>query len=464
MIRNHVLGIHDRGKDMQFSDIPNVNQLLGLSIFDGTSKEWATHIVRLCTEEVRLQIRGGHLNKIWTLDDWGAFLKNKKEELSQGRYQRVINATGIVVHTNLGRAPISAEVLNYMTLVSQYTDLELQLQTGKRGGRISGIRDKLRQLTGAEDALVVNNNAAAVLLVLSAISSGREVIVSRGELVEIGGSFRVPDVIQQGGAILKEVGCTNRTRVSDFEHAISDQTGAILRVHPSNYQIVGFTERADRSELAELARVHNVPLIDDLGSGLLNRAPNVPWRQELEHEESIAEAIRSGVDLVCASGDKLLGGVQAGLIVGRADLIALCRSHPLYRAIRLDKMMLAGLEATLQIHLEGRASDLPVWHYLERTQTDCRRLAEKLVQQLSRPEVTMREDVSLVGGGASPERVLPTWVIEIATENSEDFAQALRTGYPAIMPRIQRGHILLDLRTIDAMDIEDICDRIAACL
>lgn len=449
---------------MQFSDIPNVNQLLSLSIFDGVSTEWATHIVRLCTDAVRRQIRTGTLTEVWSLDDWAECLDSKRKELSQGRYQRVINATGIVVHTNLGRAPLSEEVLQYMTQVSQYTDLELQLQTGKRGGRISGIREKLCQLTGAEDALVVNNNAAAVLLVLSVVASGREVIVSRGELVEIGGSFRVPDVIQQGGAILREVGCTNRTRVSDFADALSDDTGAILRVHPSNYQIVGFTERADRRELSDLAKMHNVPLIDDLGSGLLHRAPNVPWRKELEREESMAEAIRAGVDLVCASGDKLLGGVQAGLIVGRADLIEQCRRHPLYRALRLDKMILAGLEATLQIHLEGRASDLPVWQYLERTQEECRLLAEDLMQRMSRPDVTMRKDVSLVGGGASPDRVLPTWVIEISTANPEGVSHALRTGSPAIMTRIRRDHIVLDLRTVDATDLEDICTRIVDCV
>ena len=449
---------------MQFSDIPNVNQLLDLPVFEGVSTEWATHIVRLCTDEVRTQIKEGHLPEVWTLNDWTAFLDLKKKALSKGRYQRVINATGIVVHTNLGRAPIAEEVLKTITEVSQYTDLELQLQTGKRGGRISGIRDKLRQLTGAEDALVVNNNAAAVLLVLSTVASGREVIVSRGELVEIGGSFRVPDVIQQGGAILREVGCTNRTRVADFADAISEHTGAILRVHPSNYQIVGFTERADRKELSDLARSHNVPLIDDLGSGLLSRAPNVPWRRELEREESISEAIRAGVDLVCASGDKLLGGVQAGLIVGRADLVEKCRKHPLYRALRLDKIMLAGLDATLQIHLEGRASELPVWQYLQRTQMECHRLAEQLMQQLSRPEVTMREDVSLVGGGASPDRVLPTWVLEITTEDPDAMAHTLRTGTPAIMTRIQRNRVLLDLRTVDVHDIEHISARVTACL
>lgn len=441
---------------MQYSEIPNVNQLLELPVFEDVGKAWATHIVRVATAEVRDKIRSGQLRATWTLSDWTALLTEVKIRLSTRRYQKVINATGIVVHTNLGRAPLATEVVDYMMSVTQYTDLELSLDTGTRGGRISGIRDKICQITGAEDALVVNNNAAAVLLTLSAVASGKEVVVSRGELVEIGGSFRIPNVIQQGGAILKEVGCTNRTRVADFAAGITDNTGALLRVHPSNYQIVGFTERANRRELAQLAEQHGLPLIDDLGSGLLVRAPDVPWKRQLEEEESIAGAIQDGVSLVCASGDKLLGGVQAGLIVGRADLVSRCRQHPLYRALRLDKVMLAGLEATLQIHLEERSSELPVWRYLERTPEDCLVLAEQLVSGLPEAGLSVQAGESLVGGGASPDRVLPTWTVVVQTDSPNELAYALRTGSPAIMTRIQNDAVVLDMRTIEKGELPDL--------
>ena len=448
---------------MQFSDIPNVTQLLGLSIFTDVQPEWATHVVRIGTADVRLKIREGEISTVWTMEDWAKHLNETMSRLSSLRYKRVINGTGIVVHTNLGRAPLSVEVLEYMKTVSQYTDLELRLSSGKRGGRLLGIREKIRQITGAEDALVVNNNAAAVLLTVSAIASGKEVIVSRGELVEIGGSFRIPEVIQQGGAILKEVGCTNRTRVSDVAEAISERSGAILRVHPSNYHIVGFTERPMRHELAKVATSNNVPLIDDLGSGLLKHAPNVPWKEQLEREESISVAIQTGADLVCASGDKLLGGVQAGFIVGRADLVERCRRHPLYRALRLDKMLLAALEATLQIHLEGRSSELPVWRFLERSQEECKRLAEMLMDGM--PEyIHIKQDVSLVGGGASPERVLPTWVLEISTPDAAACAYELRVGTPAIMTRVHRERVLLDVRTIEVEDVHDIKERLRRCV
>ena len=448
---------------MDFSDIPNVNRLLQLPALASLETSWKTTLIRQLCEQVRGRIKAGQLSEDWTIEDWNIAAEQILLERRERRYHRVINATGVVVHTNLGRAPLADEVVAYMAETARYTDLELQLEDGKRGGRISGIREKLCALTGAEDALVVNNNAAAVLLALSVVAQQKEVVISRGEMVEIGGSFRIPDVIQQGGAFLKEVGCTNRVHLSDYERGFSEETGAILRVHTSNYRIIGFTARPERSELCQLAKAHNVPVVEDLGSGLLSRAPNVPWKEVLEREESIQRAIAEGVDLVCASGDKLLGGVQAGLIVGSAKWVQACRSHPLYRAFRLDKMMLAGLEATLQIHVEGRAATLPVWTYLERTAEECRTLAETLASGLSGVSVQALE--SQVGGGALPEHSLPTWGVKLdplcfGCSNVETLAKALRLGTPAVMGRIHHNSVVLDVRTVSESELQELHSRL----
>ena len=443
---------------MKYSDIPNVNRLLASPAVEGLNSSRAVELIRQFTTEVRTKIQAGYLQETWSEADWDQQLSNFVTENKRLRYRSVINATGIVVHTNLGRAPLNADVLNYMQSIGGYTDLELRLETGKRGGRIEGIRRKLCEMTGAEDALVVNNNAAAVLLILSAIASGQEVVVSRGELVEIGGSFRVPDVIQQGGAILKEVGCTNRLHLRDIEQVIHDKTGAILRVHTSNYRVVGFTSSPSRVEVCQLAHEHNVPVVEALGSGLLREAPNVPWKEELEREESISKAIEQGVDVVCASGDKLLGGVQAGLILGRKKWIDKCRKHPLYRALRLDKMILAGLEATLQLHIEGRSHELPVWEYLQRTKEECRRLALSISEGID--GLNIEASHSLVGGGALPERQLDTWAITIRNVNVDDLAKKLRMGSPAVMVRVQHKAIWLDVRTVAETQVESLRGRL----
>jgi L-seryl-tRNA(Ser) seleniumtransferase len=443
---------------MNYSDIPNVNTLLALPALGNISSVWATEIVRHCTEGVRRQLAKGVITHVWTLEDWNKALTNTLKQHQQLRYRPVINATGIVVHTNLGRAPLAQEVVSYMTAMSQYTDLELRLTDGKRGGRLEGIRQKLCAMTGAEDALVVNNNAAAVLLILSAIAANKEVVVSRGELVEIGGSFRIPDVIQQGGAILREVGCTNRLHLRDIEAVLSTETGAILRVHTSNYRIVGFTSRPDRKDVCALGSRYQVPVVEDLGSGLLVHAPDVPWKDMLEREESIANALAEGVDVVCASGDKLLGGVQAGLIVGRKKWIEKCRQHPLYRALRLDKMMLAGLEATLQMHLEGRSHELPAWEYLERSAEQCKQLALDVADGFEGVDVV--SSVSFVGGGALPDQTLDTWAIRISNVDVEKTAHLLRVGEPAIMARVQKNAVWLDVRTVSRSDISDLRTRL----
>ena len=443
---------------MQYSDIPNANILLELEAVQGLSPSWALEMVRMCTDRVRKKIAASSLTDVWTLEDWNSALTHTVIENRKLRYSPVINATGIVVHTNLGRAPLAEEVVEYMTTVARYTDLELRLTDGKRGGRLEGIRHKLCAMTGAEDALVVNNNAAAVLLILSAIAAHKEVVVSRGELVEIGGSFRVPDVIQQGGAILKEVGCTNRLHLRDIEAVLSEDTGAILRVHTSNYRIVGFTSQPSRREVCLLAQQYNVPVVEDLGSGLLTNAPNVPWKEMLEREESIAKALTEGVDIVCASGDKLLGGVQAGLIVGRKEWIEKCRRHPLYRALRLDKMILAGLEATLQMHLEGRGQETPVWTFLERTAAECKLMAEILADEL--PNAAPVPSESFVGGGALPDRKLDTWAVRIEHDDVDELAQQLRIGTPAVMARIHKNALWLDMRTVADCEVNSLKNRL----
>lgn len=443
---------------MQYSDIPNANILLQLEAVQDLSPLWALEMVRVCTDRVRKQIATSSLNGVWTLQDWNASLQQTVSANRKLRYSPVINATGIVVHTNLGRAPLADEVVEYMTTAAGYTDLELRLIDGKRGGRLEGIRQKLCAMTGAEDALVVNNNAAAVLLILSSIAAHKEVVVSRGELVEIGGSFRIPDVIQQGGAILKEVGCTNKLHLRDIEAVLSEDTGAILRVHTSNYRIVGFTSQPTRRDVCALAQQYNIPVVEDLGSGLLTHAPDVPWKEMLEREESISKALSEGVDIVCASGDKLLGGVQAGLIVGRKDWIDKCRRHPLYRALRLDKMILAGLEATLQMHLEGRSGQTPVWTFLERRASQCKSMAETVAEGLRSAEVVPSE--SFVGGGALPDRKLDTWAVRIPHDDVDELARRLRTGTPAVMARIHKNALWLDMRTVADSEIDSLKMRL----
>ncbi len=443
---------------MNYSDIPNVNQLLQLPALQNLEHDWAKSIIQSVLHRVRSQIQHQQITEHWSMEDWNQHVFNERQRRSQKRYRSVINATGIVVHTNLGRAPLAQEVVEYMQEASGYTDLELRLEDGKRGGRLAGIRHKLCQMTGAEDALVVNNNAAAVLLILSAISANKEVVVSRGELVEIGGSFRVPDVIQQGGARLREVGCTNRLHLRDIEAVLNEDTGAILRVHTSNYRVVGFTSKPSRAEVCQLAQRHHVPVVEDLGSGLLRTAPDVPWKEELEREESIAHAIAQGVDVVCASGDKLLGGMQAGLIVGRKKWIEQCRQHPLYRALRLDKVVLAGLEATLQMHIEGRSNELPVWAFLQRTAVECKEYAQQIASV--HPSLKIQPSHSLVGGGALPERRLDTWAVVLNDLEAEKLAKALRTGTPAIMGRIQQGAVWLDMRTVAKDQVPLLQDRL----
>lgn len=365
----------------------------------------------------------------------------------------VINATGIVLHTNLGRAPVAAEAARAAAQAAAgYLNLELDLATGKRSSRQDAIRDWVCRLTGAEAATAVNNNAAATVIVLRALAMGKEVVISRGQLIEIGGSFRIPEIMGVSGAILREVGTTNITRLSDFERAITPNTGALLQVHPSNYRVAGFTEAVPLADLVELGRKHGVPVIDDIGSGAL-----LDFGRFGFHEEPVARrSIECGADVVLFSGDKLLGGPQAGIIAGTKEWVAKVEKDPLMRAFRLDKMTLAALEATLRLYLDEEQAlrEVPVLRLLGTPLDELRRRAEALAERVAQIPglrgVKAAEDVAFVGGGSLPDQQMPTWVVEVACDGEHQLAHRLRTGDPAVLARLREGRLVLDVRTIFA--------------
>lgn len=378
--------------------------------------------------------------------------------------RRVINATGTILHTNLGRATLAPAARQAVLAATGYCNLEQDLREGKRGSRHDLVEKLLLCLTGAEAACVVNNNAAAVLLCLNTLAAGRKVIVSRGELVEIGGSFRIPEVMKASGARLVEVGTTNKTRLSDYSEAIDDETALLLKVHTSNYRIIGFTSAVDVAELAYLSGKCGVPLMEDLGSGLL--VDLGPYG--LGGEPLVAERVAAGVDLLTMSGDKLLGGPQAGLILGRRELVARIRKNQLMRALRPDKLTLAALEATLRIYLSGEPlREVPVLAMLTVPPETLRRRAERLVETVRRSSAgklaaSVREERSFVGGGAMPEARLPTFVVAIPLrgEAGTEWLRRLRQGSPPLLGRVQDSTLLLDLRTV----AEDEEEEVVRCL
>lgn len=384
------------------------------------------------------------------------WLRQELQRLTRPRLEPVINATGVIIHTNLGRAPVSEEAaLAMLEAARRYTALEIELESGRRGGRMAELSRLLSLITGAEAGLVVNNNAAAVLLVLSSFCAGRSVLVSRSQAVEIGGGFRIPDVLRQSGARLVEVGTTNRTYVRDYAEAITDETAAILSVHWSNFRIIGFTAQPELRELAELAHSRGLLLIEDLGSGaLLDTAAF-----GLAHEPTVQEAIAAGADLVCFSGDKLLGGPQAGIIVGRKELIERVERHPLARAVRADKTALAGTAATLRHYLRSEAVEkIPVWRMIaapvevlaQRCRAWAERLADIIEGEIIRTEAT-------VGGGSLPGETLPSVALAIPAAtiarrvpglSVEELARRLRIGQPPVVGRVEDDRLLLDVRTV----------------
>ena len=360
-----------------------------------------------------------------------------------GPPRAVINATGVVIHTNLGRAPLSAEAVAALEQAAGYCDVEYDLESGTRGRRGQRVEPLLQAVTGAPGGIAVNNAAAALVLALAALAGGRDVLVSRGELVEIGGSFRLPDIMRAAGVRLVEVGTTNRTRARDYDR---DGAALLLKVHPSNYRVTGFTESATIADLAAIARRRKIPLVFDVGSGLLE-----PRREAwLSSEPAVRAALRDGADLVLCSGDKLLGGPQAGLLVGDAGLVAACASHPLARALRLDKLRLAALVATLQAHVRDAPESLPVWRALLASPDVLRKRLAAISSQIGAGEIV--DGASVVGGGAAPEAEIPTPVLCLAVPHAQAVAAHLRSGDPPVIVRVVDAMVHVDLRTVAVED------------
>jgi L-seryl-tRNA(Ser) seleniumtransferase len=370
----------------------------------------------------------------------------------------LINATGVILHTNFGRAPLSDAAMEHIReTAASYSNLEFELTTASRGKRDAHAERLFRQLLNTEfqskgresvSTIVVNNNAAAVLLALNTLADGGEVIVSRGELVEIGGSFRIPEVMAKSGAILREVGTTNRTRTADYESAINEKTRLLLRVHRSNFEITGFTEQASTAELAALAQQRGIPLMEDLGSGALFDLRSIG----INDEPGVLHSLRSGVDIVTYSGDKLLGGPQAGLISGDSALVARMRANPLFRALRVDKLIYAALEATLLAYLRGDHDAIPALRMMRLSKNDIGERAEALAATITAPrlKIEILDADSVLGGGAAPSAVLPTRVLALSCRglSADELAAQLRGSDPPIIARIEEGHVVLDLRTV----------------
>jgi len=398
----------------------------------------------IATARATIDLAGGAPD----LDQLATALEEAVRSLAVPALRPLINATGVIIHTNLGRAPLSAEARAQMDLVARgYSNLELDVATGRRGSRHDHLSQLLSRVTGAEDGIAVNNNASALLLVLSCLTEGREVVISRSQAVEIGGGFRIPDIMRQSGCTLVEVGTTNRTYLRDFENAAGGQTAAFLRVHASNFRIRGFTSFPELAELSAAAHRRDLLVLDDLGSGCL--LPVEPFG--LAHEPLVQESIAGGADLSLFSGDKLLGGPQAGIIVGRRSLLRQLRAHPLARALRIDKTSIAALAATLLHYLRGEAIEkIPVWRMIAEGEPEIRGRAERLASRLG-ATAGLVPTRTMVGGGSLPDESLPSVAVRI-TDPSSHLAKHLRRQNPPVLVRAEHGAVLLDLRTVDPDD------------
>jgi L-seryl-tRNA(Ser) seleniumtransferase len=441
--------------------IPSVDEMLAqprlASLAERVDRGLLLDVTRAVLADLRARITGelaagvvtalatGEIEK--TIADW-------VERILAHSLLPVINATGVVLHTNLGRAPLSSgAVEEFRRTATQYSNLEYDLEAGARGKRDVHTAQLLERLTGAEAAIVVNNCAAAVLLVLTALAKGGEVVVSRGELIEIGDGFRIPEIMAESGAVLREVGTTNRTRLADYENAINDRTRLLMRVHPSNFKITGFTEKPDVQELVALSAKTGLPLLEDLGSGCV-----MDLSQAGISEPTVRQSVEAGISLVTFSGDKLLGGPQAGIIAGKKDLVARVRRHPLFRALRVDKLTIAALEVTLGAYLRGAWEEIPAMRMIRATPQEIEQRSKNFLRELT-PEVSLGEveleivdGSSLAGGGSTPAQSLPTKVIRIASarHSAAQLEQRLRrnpSGFPVIA-RVEEDRLILDLRTV----------------
>jgi L-seryl-tRNA(Ser) seleniumtransferase len=446
-------------------------QILGWADERGFGRSFLRRAANCFLDDLRSGIREGRIDAAGleqSLSDLHRGVAAAAESLLRFYLRPVINATGVVVHTNLGRSPWSAAAADRVsTLTRRYLNLEFEIEGGKRGSRDAPVERLFQQILPDTGVAVVNNNAAAVLLVLNTLADGKEVVVSRGQLVEIGGSFRIPEVMAKSGSILREVGTTNRTRRADYEAAINANTGMLLAVHPSNYRVVGFTEGVSLEELVELGAAHGVPVVEDMGSGnLLDLAPlGIP------EEPSVADRLRSGVDLVTFSGDKLLGGPQVGYVAGKPEFVRRARSNPLFRALRLDKAIFLAIEATLAAYVCGRLDDIPTVAMLsvpgEVLQLRAEGLAKRLDAELADGQVGIEvvKVASRVGGGAAPETDLPSFAVALQTDIGPDrLAADLRRFDPPVIARIVDDRLVMDVRTIQRDEEDDLIAAVTAAL
>ncbi|HET9660528.1 MAG TPA: L-seryl-tRNA(Sec) selenium transferase [Thermomicrobiales bacterium] len=439
-----------------YRELPSVSALLEHFTDRSFAAELLTQVIR---EELTIARQDIQEGKRLSVDDVIERCQVALAEIEATRFDSVINGTGIVLHTNLGRAPVSHETAAAMAAsAGSYLSLEIDPDTNRRGGRMDEISRLMRVLTGAQSTLVVNNNAGAILLSLAALSAGREVVVSRGEAVEIGGGVRIPEVVQQSGCRLVEVGTTNRTYLKDFQNAAGPDTSALLKVHTSNFRVEGFTAGVTTGELGGLARSLDLLLLEDLGSGALLDTS----RFGLSHEPTVAEVISAGASIVTLSGDKLLGGPQAGIIAGRRDLIGRIERHPLARALRTDKVTLAGVAATLRHYLRGEAeTEIPIWSMIGAT-----------IEQLTGRAATVADlvgaqavpSIASVGGGSLPGETLPSVALSFSSSHPDVFARALRTGSPRVFPIIRDDAVLIDLRTVRPEQDVPLADALASAL
>ena len=452
---------------MQYRNLPNVNSILEndavQEIVSLYKRDWVVELVRETIDQARETISKGHACP--TLPEIISTIKDRVALLTVQSPRRVINATGVIIHTNLGRSPLSDNAMEAALAASAgYSDLEFDLSSGRRGSRQSHLQSLLKEITGAEASLVVNNNASALLLGLSALADGKEVIVSRGEAVEIGGGFRVPDVMEQSGAVLIDVGTTNRTYVRDYANSLTPQTGVFLKAHASNFRVEGFTAEVSIGELVELGRANDIPVIHDVGSGALLDTD----KYGLAHEPTPQESISAGAGLVMFSGDKLLGGPQAGIISGDRVLVEKLSRHPLARAIRIDKISLASLTATLMHYLKGEAeAKIPIWKMISADPDQIRLRAQKWKESVQ-VDAEIIESKSAVGGGSLPGETLNSWSLAINSVGVSGGAQALvtrlRENVPPIIARIEGDKVLLDPRTVMEDEGDLVVDALRKCV
>ena len=452
-----------------FTLMPKVDELLDkeeiIELLKIMPRKLVLDSIREEIGDLRNKIKEKNINEeelLKQIDEIDKKIVRKAEQKNQYKLRRVINATGVVIHTNLGRSLINETIMdNVKEIAINYSNLEYDLETGSRGSRYSHLEEIICEITGGESAMVVNNNAAAVMLVLSTMAKGKEVIVSRGELIEIGGSFRIPDVMEQSGASLVEIGTTNKTHLRDFENAINEETAALLKVHTSNYRVLGFTSNVDSEELFQLKEKYNIPLIEDLGSGVLIDLS----KYGIEYEPTVQESLRKGVDIVTFSGDKLLGGPQVGIIVGKKSYIDDMKQNPLTRAFRVDKFTISALEATLRYYFDSGVADKEI-PTLSMLTISLEKLEEKAINLKKRMEekelnkymtISLEDSYSEVGGGSLPLEKLPSKCIVITLDklSTNEFEKNLRKFHIPIITRVYKDKIYIDLRTIkeDEFDI-----------